>query len=142
LGLLPALIWHFQRCKTQSDLNVDFRHSGLEINFNKDVAIAAYRIVQEALTNVMRYAAVKDVLVEVWVDMDWLHIRIEDKGKGFDSRQIEPGSSLGLQGMKERALLLGGNLTVDSSPGQGTVVFAQLPLNIEKEHVTIPGSQS
>jgi signal transduction histidine kinase len=137
LGLLPALIWHFQRCKTQSNLNVDFRHSGLEITFPKDVAIAAYRIVQEALTNVMRYAGVNEVLVEVWIDVGWLQIRIEDKGKGFNSKDIAPGSSLGLQGMKERALLLGGNLTVDSFPNQGTVVFAQLPLNNVNQRVTI-----
>ncbi len=140
LGLLPALIWHFQRCKNQSNLSVDFRHSGLEVHVSKDLAIAAYRIVQEALTNVIRYAGVNEVLVEIWIDQSWLYIRIEDKGKGFRIQTITPGSSIGLQSMRERAVLLGGTLTVDSLPGQGTVIFAQLPLNSPAENVTIPAS--
>ena len=107
LGLLPALIWHFQRCKTQSNLNVDFQHTGLERVFNKDVAIAAYRIVQEALTNVMRYAGVQDVLVEIWTDLDWLSVRVEDKGKGFNAVEIAAGSSLGLQGMERAGFIAG-----------------------------------
>jgi signal transduction histidine kinase len=118
-------------------LNVDFRHNGLELVIAKDVAIAAYRIVQESLTNVMRYAGVNEALVQVWTNPEWLFLRIEDKGRGFNPGQIAPGSSLGLQGMKERALLLGGNLTVESVPSQGAVVFAQLPLKIGSENVTI-----
>ncbi|HSW57855.1 MAG TPA: GAF domain-containing protein, partial [Dehalococcoidales bacterium] len=82
LGLLPALIWHFQRCKNQANLNVDFRHSDLSAGLPKDVAIAAYRIVQEALTNVIRYAGVKDVVVDIWTDSEWLNLRVDDRGKG------------------------------------------------------------
>jgi len=140
LGLLPALIWHFQRSKTQSNLNVDFRHSGLEATIHKDVAIAAYRIVQEALTNVMRYAGVNNVLVEIWTELEILYIRIEDQGRGFKPEEVVPGSSIGLQSMRERAMLLGGSLTVESAPGLGTVVFAQLPLTIRSENVTISGN--
>jgi signal transduction histidine kinase len=141
LGLLPTLIWHFKRCQTQSNLEVDFRHSGLDVTLPQDLAIAAYRIVQEALTNVMRYAGVNSVLVEIWTDQDWLHIRIEDKGQGFKVEELTTGSSLGLHSMRERALLLGGKLSVESVPRQGTRVFAQLPLKINPENVTIAVNQ-
>ena len=132
LGLLPTLIWHFQQCNTQAKLNVDFRHSGLERQFPKDVSIAAYRIVQEAMTNIMRYAGVEDVLVNAWADDAVLHIRIEDKGKGFNPTDLSLSSSVGLQGMKERAMLLGGRLSIESAPGIGTSITAELPLQDKK----------
>jgi signal transduction histidine kinase len=129
LGLLPTLIWHFQRVKTQSDLSIDFRHRGLERDFQKDIKIAAYRIIQEAITNILRYAGVKEALIGVWAESERLLIRVEDKGLGFKPDEVIGGSTFGLQGMRERAVLLGGSLTIDSTPGQGTVVMAELPLN-------------
>jgi signal transduction histidine kinase len=139
LGLLPTLLWHFQQCKAQSGLNVDFRHSGLERNFPKDVNIAAYRIIQEALTNIMRYAGVSDVSVNVWADNTALHIKIEDKGIGFKTTEVSIGTSVGLQGMRERAILLGGNLTIESSPGVGTLITAELPLQDKPESIKTAG---
>ncbi len=133
LGLLPALIWHFQQCKLRSNLEVDFRHSGLERHFPKDVSIAAYRIIQEALTNIMRYAGVDRVVVEIMADDNYLHIRIEDKGKGFKPTEVSISKTVGLQGMRERAMLLGGSLTIDSRPGEGTTITAELPLSEESD---------
>jgi signal transduction histidine kinase len=128
LGLLPTLLWHFQKCNAQARLNISFRHSGLERHFPKDVNIAAYRIVQEALTNIVRYAGVSDVSIDAWVDEGVLHLRIEDKGKGFRAAQSALNMTVGLQGMRERAALLGGNLNIESAPGKGTRITADLPL--------------
>ena len=128
LGLLPTLHWHFQQTHNQAGLKIDFRHSGIEKPFSKEVSIAAYRIIQEALTNVTRHAGVKDVLVNAWEDDGRLHIRIEDKGVGFIPAKVSMSTSTGLQGMRERAMLLGGRLAVESSPGAGTVGAAELPL--------------
>jgi signal transduction histidine kinase len=139
LGLLPTLIWHFQQCKASSNLEVDFRHSGLERQFSKDTAIAAYRIIQEALTNIMRYAGVDRVMVQITADDNFLYIRIEDKGKGFKPTEVSISNSVGLQGMRERAMLLGGGLTIDSRPGEGTTITAELPLSENSEGTKTSG---
>jgi signal transduction histidine kinase len=133
LGLLPAFLWQFQQYHTKANINVDFKHSGLDRQFPKDVSIAAYRIVQEALTNIMKHAKVRDVSVNTWVDDNYLHIMIEDKGVGFVPESVSNGSSVGLHGMRERAFLLGGTLAIESSPGAGTRISAVLPINDKVE---------
>jgi len=130
LGVLPALLWHFERFTELSKVQVLFRHSGLEgRRFSPEVETAAYRIVQEALTNVARHAKVAEVAVRLWVDENTLGLRIEDRGAGFDPEATLSGAaSSGLAGMRERAALLGGRLTVTSTPGSGTQVMAELSL--------------
>lgn len=130
LGLLPALLWHFDRYKTQTDITVQFKHNGLEgRRFVSEMETAAYRIVQEALTNVARHAAVKEVAVRVWVDHETLTVEIEDEGDGFNPESaLAAGASSGLSGMRERASLLGGELRIVSAPCKGTRLTATLPL--------------
>ena len=129
LGLLPALLWHFERYTTQTDVRVDFKHVGLERRLAPEVETAAYRIVQEALTNVARHAGVQDVVVRLRIDRGMLEMRIEDHGAGFDAQAAQAaGRSTGLLGMHERAWLAGGHLAVESTPGTGTRLTASLPL--------------
>ena len=93
------------------------------------VETAAYRIVQEALTNVARHAGVSEVTVRLWTDQDTLSVQIEDQGTGFDPEPaLAAANTIGLAGMRERAVLLGGQLTIESAPGAGTYVTAELPL--------------
>jgi signal transduction histidine kinase len=131
LGLLPALLWHFERYTAQTNVCVTFRHSGLEgRRFASEVETAAYRIVQEALTNVARHADVSEVMVRAWADQDVLAVQIEDQGAGFDlEATLAAGETTGLAGMRDRAVLLGGKLTVESAPGTGTRVTAEFPLD-------------
>ena len=130
LGLLPALQWHLDRYTTQTGVCVEFEEEGLrDRRFNRASETAAYRIVQEALTNVARYADVKAARVRVRVVRDKLHLSIVDQGKGFEPEEIlAAGRSNGLAGMRERALLLGGTFGIQSSPGAGTRLMAELPL--------------
>jgi signal transduction histidine kinase len=129
LGLLPALLWQFDRFTAQTQINVFFPHSGIERRFPPDVETAAYRIVQEALTNVARHAQVQEVTVRVWLEEDRLHLQVEDEGIGFDSEHArERGGTSGLSGMQERVTLLGGRLEIESRPGGGTRVAADLPV--------------
>ncbi len=129
LGLLPTLLWHFERYTAQTSVCVTFKHSGLEGRFAPEVETAAYRIVQEALTNVARHAGVSEVTVRLWADQDTLGVQIEDQGTGFDPEAaLAASATTGLAGMRERAVLLGGQLTVESAPGAGTHVTAELPL--------------
>lgn len=129
LGLLPALLWHFERYTAQTGVRVKLGHSGLERRFHSATETAAYRIIQEALTNVARHAEVAEVTVRVWVEEDRLGVQIEDQGKGFDpGAALASGASGGLRGMRERAGLMGGRLEIESSPGAGTRLIAELPL--------------
>jgi len=121
------LVWQLQRYVAQTGIRVDLEHSGLEgKRFPPAVETAAYRIVQEALTNVARYAGVPTAAVRLWLDQDVLHVQVEDRGAGFNG-PAPAGVSSGLSGMQERAVLLGGQLSVESQPGAGTRLTAELP---------------
>lgn len=135
LGLLPALLWHIERYTGQTGIRVAFEHSGLEARLPLDLETGAYRIVQEALTNVARHADVKEVIVRLWADPETLDVQVEDRGTGFEfETALGAHVSSGLTGMRERAMLLGGDLKVESSPGKGTRVRAQFLLNRQLDH--------
>ena len=129
LGLLPTLLWHFERYLTQTSVRVSFSHNGLDRRFQPAIETAAYRIIQEALTNVARHAQVPSVSVRTWADDDLLSIEISDDGTGFDqeSGNVE-GTNIGLLGMQERAASLGGQLQVISAPSAGTRLLAMIPV--------------
>jgi signal transduction histidine kinase len=128
LGLLPTLLWHVKRYMTQSDVVVDFKHHGLEgRRFRTDIETAAFRIVQEALTNVARHARVQHAAVRLWATHDTLGVQIEDQGVGFDPQTAAVGCN-GLVGVRERVWLLRGALTIEAAPGAGTRITAEWPL--------------
>ncbi len=129
LGLLHTLLWHFEQYTAQTNVHVTLEHRGLDRRFAPDLETAAYRIVQEALTNAARHASVSDVTVRLWATQDTLGVQILDQGKGFDAEVAPAGTSSGLAGMRERATLLGGELTVESAPDAGTRVTAEFPLD-------------
>jgi PAS domain S-box-containing protein len=136
LGLLPTLSWHFERYMAQTKLDVRLKHAGVEgQRFDPATETAAYRIIQEALTNVARYADPARVTVQLWVEQQHLCVQIADDGGGFDLAAVQAaGRTSGLSGMAERAALLGGELSIASEPGAGTRVTARLPLTrSEKE---------
>jgi PAS domain S-box-containing protein len=130
LGLLPALLWHFERYTAQTQVHVAFKHRGLDQSLDPLLAIAVYRVVQEALTNVARHAQVGEAVVAVWTNAHQVVVSIEDQGRGFDlDAALAARRSSGLAGMQERVALLGGRMMIDSAPGQGTRVLAELPLS-------------
>ncbi|MEP6637128.1 MAG: PAS domain S-box protein, partial [Acidobacteriota bacterium] len=127
LGLVPALFWHLDYYTVQTQVRVSFKHSGVEgRRFDPEVETAAYRIVQEGLTNIARHAAVEEATVRIWTQQHMLKVQIEDKGKGFDFEKILDTS--GLAGMRERTQLLGGQLVVESCAGTGTRLTAELSI--------------
>jgi signal transduction histidine kinase len=130
LGLVPALVWLFERYTMQTNVSVRFEHRLLEEQrFEMDVETTAYRIVQESLTNVARHAGVSEVTVRLWTDEDTLWIVVADQGRGFDPETIDRGTSSGIAGMQERAVLLGGTVMIEAVPGGGTRLTATLPLH-------------
>jgi signal transduction histidine kinase len=134
LGLLPTLLWRFENYMGQTGIQVEFHHTGLDQRFAPEVETGAYRIVQEALTNVARHAAVPIVRVQVIAADTMLQIYIIDEGAGFEADEaIAAGLSTGLAGMRERATLLGGVLHISSIPGAGTTIEVELPLSPGEE---------
>lgn len=128
LGLLPALLAYFDRYSNLTNIRVNFKHTGCEKRFSPETEVTAFRIVQEALTNVARHAEVIDVDVRIWVDPDGIHIQVEDRGVGFDVQKLNYIDSIGISGMRERSILCAGSLEIDSQPGLGTCLTANLPL--------------
>jgi signal transduction histidine kinase len=128
LGLIAALIWHINRYQEQTGINVGFKHSGVEgERFSTAIETTAYRIVQEALTNVVRHAHAASVQITIGNDTGWLEIRIDDDGVGFDP-QTALAKNRGLAGMRERAQLVGGVFHIESESGRGTHKVIRLPL--------------
>ncbi len=129
LGLLSALFWHFERYTAQTNIEVLFKHTGVERRFASDIEIAVYRMIQEAMTNVARYANVREVEVRLWASQDVLGVQVEDRGCGFDPQiALDSHASSGLSGMRERTRLLGGELIIESTPEQGSCLVVELPL--------------
>jgi hypothetical protein len=129
LGLLPALEWQIERYTNQTGVQVDFSAEGLDHRLPTHLEAGVYRLIQEALTNVARYAGVSAVIVQIYVSEETLSLYVVDEGAGFDVEEaLDAGVSTGLAGMRERAHLLGGTLTIDSIPGEGTTIHARLSI--------------
>lgn len=138
LGLLTALEWHFKRYAKQTGIHVRFRHTPVVGRLPAQLETAAFRIVQEALTNVARHAAVKEVTVRLWLNEERLGLQIEDQGAGFDAaKALASRQSSGLAGMRERAEMLAGEMTVEASPGAGARLTVELPLADAAAHGNI-----
>lgn len=134
LGLLSALLWHFERYSTRTGVRVNCKHTGLDRRFPPEIETAAFRIVQEALTNTARHAGVDDVTVRLWATPETLGLQVEDGGSGFDPEAVlSAGATSGLYGMRERALLSGGHFEIESEPGNGTRLTVELPLGSQLE---------
>jgi PAS domain S-box-containing protein len=129
LGLLPTMLWHFDRFTSHTNIRVAFKHNCLNGRFRPEIETTVYRVVQEALTNIARHACVSEAEVKILMESDTLLILVEDKGTGFDPETVIAfKDSVGLSGMRERLRLLGGELTIRSSPGRGTFVKAEIPM--------------
>lgn len=129
LGLLATLLWYFQHYLVKTRVTVEFVHDGIEGRLPAAVETATYRIVQEALTNVARHAAVSDATVCVSANQHQLYLEVSDQGKGFEPEAaLRSHASSGLLEMQERAKLLKGQLTIRSMPGRGTSISAAIPL--------------
>ena len=94
---------------------------------DEEKTLAVFRIIQESLTNIRKYADAGHVEVSMQVREGDIHVRIADDGRGFDNDSVRPGSH-GISGMRHRAQMFGGNLQVVSTPGEGTVITARIPL--------------
>ena len=126
LGLPATLRWYLDGLAQKSGLAIQLSTAPAATRLCPEVEIACFRIVQEALTNVIRHAGATKVTVDVKQSSDRLSVAVTDNGRGFDVAALTSGTSLGLVGMQERARLLSGTISVVSAPGSGTTIEAVL----------------
>ena len=114
-----------------SGLRVELHHAGLEGRLPAAIEIAVYRIVQELLNNVMKHAQGTEVIVHVAHEDGCIEVTVEDNGRGFDSAALAAGplAGIGLAGVRNRVALLGGELSVNSRPGLGTIISFELAVD-------------
>ncbi len=126
LGLKAALDSHVTDLGRTTEIETSFRSDGDITTVPQDVQVVAYRVAQEALSNATRHSGASRVAVHVEREDGWFELSVSDDGDGFTFDQASGG--LGLPGMRERALLVGGDLQVESRPKVGTRVRLRVPI--------------
>ncbi len=132
LGLIPALEWMTEMLTKNFGIDADVQIVGRECNLSDDMQLLLFRIAQEALSNVRRHSGASKTTVKLEFKNSSFRMTITDNGKGFElpnqTESLASVGKLGIIGMQERALFLGGNLEIQSEPGKGTQVTVTAPL--------------
>jgi signal transduction histidine kinase len=126
LGLVPALEWQAREVSRRSDMEVDVHSENVSESLGDETKVTVYRLVQEALNNAATHASAKNAKVTIAQSSDQITVGITDDGHGFNPERLR---GMGILGMEERVRRLGGTLTIDSAPGKGATVKAELPLH-------------
>ena len=127
LGLIPAIDWQMRDFRKRTGIEIEVASNVEELNLSADSSAAVFRVVQEALTNVIRHAKASSVRVNLDATGRSLRISIEDNGQGMKYNQNTDFKSLGIIGMKERIARLGGMFQIFSEPGKGTRLDIVIP---------------
>lgn len=126
LGLVNALIALTTRIARQSGIQIERDISAELPELSSDVELAIYRIAQEALTNVLRHSGTRTCSVSLGATDGTVILEVRDDGRGL--QPTDDPNATGIEGMRERAMLVGGSLRIDSAPGEGTTVKLEVPL--------------
>ena len=125
LGLAAAIEHHVVQFEERSGVACTLAMNREEFDIKSQLATTIFRLVQEALTNVLRHAAATQLNIAIDDEGDEIRVRVEDDGQGFQSQATK--KTFGLLGMRERVNMLGGRIEITSQPGQGTCIDARLP---------------
>jgi PAS domain S-box-containing protein len=127
LGLVPSIEWLVENFRQRSGIACELSVDRRELALSKAQSSAVFRIVQESLTNVAKHAQAAHADIAIERDDGALVVRIEDDGVGFSPQAPRKQNSFGLLGLRERVSLLGGEVTIESAPGAGTIIEVRLP---------------
>ena len=131
LGLVPAVDWLVEGFTQRNGIPCDLVVGSNDLKLPNAQATAVFRIIQESLVNVGKHARATRVKVSLERNGAGLIVGIVDDGVGFSPQDPRKPNSFGLLGLRERALLLGGEIAITSAPGQGTNVVVRLPLSTQ-----------
>ncbi|MGV3765696.1 MAG: PAS domain S-box protein [Chitinophagaceae bacterium] len=126
--LLEAMEWLGIQFTANTGIPVQVHCKETHLELPENISTSLFRVYQEALTNIMRYAAATEVNTSFQRDGNTIVLTISDNGKGFDPDAVQPNQSFGIMGMKERILSLNGSFNLKSAPGEGTHIHIQVPL--------------
>ncbi|GEM_PF-3492735 len=129
LGLIAALEWHLKEVGLKLGVQVKFVAKLNEPDLAENSKTALFRIVQESLTNIARHAKATNVSVKLIDKQNTLILTIKDDGVGINLQELKHTKTMGIVGMRERAVMIGGVFSVESSLGKGTVITVTVPLN-------------
>jgi signal transduction histidine kinase len=127
MGIVSALEWLASRFGSNTGIRCEVHIEDDDIQLDEAPAIALFRIVQESLTNVARHAKANRVDVTLRREAGGYVMKVKDNGQGFDA-SLKKTDSFGLVGIRERALMLGGRVDIDSHPGKGTEIVVRIPV--------------
>lgn len=133
LGLVSAIEWQVEDFKNRTQIQSEFS-STLNSNLNRDLSTALFRILQETLTNIIRHAQATHVKVSIEEDAGFVILTVEDNGRGITEREVIDSKSLGLLGIRERALIFAGGVQIKGRKGNGTKVEVKIPLREADKH--------
>ncbi len=131
LGLVDAIKSECTNLLQREDVAIDYKASSVPAAIGNDAALCLYRIVQEGLRNIAKHAKTKQAQVSLVGTDKALVLRVQDRGIGFDPSQAQKGTGLGLASMQDRVRLIEGQISIQSEPGQGTVIEVRVPLSGE-----------
>jgi two-component system sensor histidine kinase UhpB len=129
LGLSEAIEWHAGEFEKRSNIKCITKLCEEEPVLSPEKSISVFRIFQETLTNTARHSGATEVKIELNIINGWMILSIHDNGRGITPSEIEKGTSLGILGMKERVLILGGIWNINGEKDKGTTVQIKVPLN-------------
>ncbi len=129
LGLAEAIEWHAGEFEKRSGIKCITKVLDEEIQLKPEKAISIFRIFQETLTNAARHSGATELNIEFAEKNGWLVLQVADNGRGITEAEMEKGSSLGILGMKERVLILGGIWKMNGEKGKGTSIDVRIPLS-------------
>ena len=128
LGLTAAIEWQASEFRSRTGIEVNLSPLSEKSGLDRERSTAVFRIFQEILTNVARHSLASEVEVHIEEKSGRLSLEVKDNGRGITEDQVIDSRSLGLLGMRERALLLGGEFHIQGVPGEGTTVTVIIPL--------------
>lgn len=130
LGLVAAIEWQVQQFQARTGIQCHWTTTAneIEVELSREKATAVFRILQEILTNVLRHARASNLYIKLSDTKEYFEIEVRDDGQGITESQMINSRSLGLLGMKERALLVGGEVNISGEQGVGTTVVVRVPL--------------
>ncbi|MFT3749659.1 MAG: PAS domain S-box protein [Agriterribacter sp.] len=137
IGLEAAMEWHIKQFQQATGIKVKLISVSEDFHISSDIKTALFRIFQESLTNIARHANASTVQVDLSKENELITLMIADNGRGFDMAIADQKRTLGILGMKERSLALGGEYNINSKPGKGTTIWVSIPLTPSEEKLDI-----
>jgi PAS domain S-box-containing protein len=140
LGLATAAADYCGEVADQHKVQIDFRAENMPGDLSPEISLSIFRVLQEALRNAVKHSSSQRFEVSLNHSSNEIHLTVDDPGRGFDAAEAMKGRGLGLTSMKERVALVGGELSIESKPQNGTTVYVRVPLRPSMKSAHSAGS--